>query len=123
MIDSKLATIEEVARRLRIGPATIRKMILDGRTKAAKVGNRWRIFHKSVDEYLQNGGDENARNHEKGQRTNVASSEGGGGSSGPIADRRTPKAEETKRRLDGDGGATGGGTKAAERQVTAGGSE
>ena len=52
---NELMTVAEVARKLRIGPNTVKRLIVDRELRGVKVANRWRIFADSVDALLLRG--------------------------------------------------------------------
>jgi acetyl-CoA synthetase len=57
---SELLTVEEVSKRLKLTPLTIRRMLNDGRLRGTKVGRVWRVFESEVDRLLRGGKDPNA---------------------------------------------------------------
>ena len=48
-------TVAEVARKLRIGSNTVKRLIVDRELRGTKVANRWRIHADSVDALLLRG--------------------------------------------------------------------
>ncbi len=43
---------EQVAEILQITPEAVRRMLREGEIRAAKVGNKWRVREKAVEEYI-----------------------------------------------------------------------
>ena len=62
----EIMTVEEVARYLRTGVATIYKLAQEGRIPATKVGNQWRFRKETIDEWLDKGGKSSLKNSKKG---------------------------------------------------------
>lgn len=52
--EQELMTIQEVAKRLRVHPDTVRRMIKDGELRATRVRLQYRIYRDSVEQYLHN---------------------------------------------------------------------
>lgn len=46
-------TVQEVAEKLKVDPETIRRYINDGKLKASKLGNRYRITDVQIREFLK----------------------------------------------------------------------
>ena len=46
-------TVPEVAKRLRVSPTTIGRMLRDGRLPAVKFGGQWRITSATIDRVLR----------------------------------------------------------------------
>lgn len=53
MANEKYYTLQEVAALLRVTEKTIRNLIKSGKLPASQVGNRYRIAHTDVQDYLQ----------------------------------------------------------------------
>lgn len=49
---SRLFTVQEVAEALRVTKRTIYEYLLTGKLNAAKVGGRWRITQKNIDDFM-----------------------------------------------------------------------
>lgn len=53
---SRLMTVEEVARYLRVRPSTIYEWAKEGKIPAAKVGRLWRFHQEEIETWVRNGG-------------------------------------------------------------------
>jgi excisionase family DNA binding protein len=51
-----LPSIEEPAKRLKIGKPTLHQMARDGKVPAQKLGRAWRLSVKDLDRWLKSGG-------------------------------------------------------------------
>lgn len=58
----KLITLEEVAEYLRLSVHTIYKMAQQGRIPAYKVGKQWRFRKKTIDQWVEKGKLQKAKN-------------------------------------------------------------
>jgi excisionase family DNA binding protein len=52
----EIMTVEELAKYLKTGVATIYKLAQEGKIPATKVGNQWRFRKEKIDEWLDQGG-------------------------------------------------------------------
>jgi len=52
----EIMTVEELAKYLKTGVATIYKLAQEGRIPATKVGNQWRFRKKKIDEWMDQSG-------------------------------------------------------------------
>jgi excisionase family DNA binding protein len=52
----EIMTVEELAKYLKTGVATIYKLAQEGKIPGTKVGNQWRFRKEKVDEWLDQGG-------------------------------------------------------------------
>jgi excisionase family DNA binding protein len=55
MSEERLFTVDEVAPKLRVSPAGVRKMIIDGRIAAVKIGRRYLVRAAEVERVLREG--------------------------------------------------------------------
>lgn len=56
-MDDELLTVKQVATRLKLSTATIRRMLVSGKIPAIKAGVRqWRVSAKALQEYVEKGG-------------------------------------------------------------------
>jgi len=62
----EIMTVEEVAKYVRTGVATIYKLAQEGRIPATKVGNQWRFRKEKIDEWLDQGGKVSLNSSRKG---------------------------------------------------------
>ena len=51
--ETRLLSVEEVARRLNVSPRTVKRRILEGELAAHKIGPQWRIAMRDVESYLR----------------------------------------------------------------------
>lgn len=58
-------TIEEAAKHLKIGKPTLYPMARDGKIPARKVGRAWRFNREALDQWIQEGHSENAKNESR----------------------------------------------------------
>jgi acetyl-CoA synthetase len=58
--NDELLTVQEVSKRLKLTPLTIRRMLRMGTLRGTKVGRVWRVFESEVDRLLRGGKDPNA---------------------------------------------------------------
>jgi len=65
----EIMTVEELAKYLKTGVATIYKLAQEGKIPATKVGNQWRFRKQKIDEWMDKGGKvsfrEKKKKHEK----------------------------------------------------------
>ena len=50
--EEEILTLEEMMKYLKIGRNLALKILMEGKIKAAKIGNMWRIPKKNVDKFL-----------------------------------------------------------------------
>jgi len=50
---SKIMTLEETAKYLKIGKSTLYKMAREGKIPAVKIANQWRFRKEDIDKWLQ----------------------------------------------------------------------
>ena len=51
--ETRLLSVEEVARRLSVSPRTVKRRILEGELAAHKIGPQWRIAMRDIESYLR----------------------------------------------------------------------
>lgn len=51
----EIMTVEELAKYLKTGVATIYKLAQEGKIPATKVGNQWRFRKEKIDEWMDKG--------------------------------------------------------------------
>ena len=57
MTENEVYTVEEVAERLKVSAATVRRLVASGQIRGVRVGQRkWRIPAASLNAYLEGGG-------------------------------------------------------------------
>jgi len=61
----EIMTVEELAKYLKTGVATIYKLAQEGKIPATKVGNQWRFRKEKIDEWLDQGGKVSFRGKKK----------------------------------------------------------
>ena len=50
----ELLTVGEVCKRLKMHQDTVREYLRDGRLKGIKIGRRWRVKEKDLQEFISN---------------------------------------------------------------------
>jgi len=51
-MNEKFYTIDEVAKKIKVHPKTIRRYIYNGKLLAKKIGGQWRIYESELDKYI-----------------------------------------------------------------------
>lgn len=57
LADLKLYTLKEIAPVLGLSYRTLQAMVSDGRLQGVKIGNRWKVSRKALEEYYASKGD------------------------------------------------------------------
>lgn len=110
---NELMTVSEVARKLRIGPNTVKRLIVDRELRGVKVANRWRIFADSVDALLLQGEMPDASSSDR--TSDPATREGADPSE--ASDRRPAGIAGQGPRVRGVSGEASGGNRETTRSV------
>lgn len=54
-MDNELYTLDEVSERVKLARRTLYRYVRDGRLKAVKIGNQWRVSAKDLTDFMDQG--------------------------------------------------------------------